>query len=173
VTGPAAGRPLRVAIVTVSDRSARGEREDRSGPALAEAAAAGGAEVVRRELVPDDPDALATLLGAMCDAPDAPDLVLTTGGTGLGPRDRTPEATEAVCERLVPGISEALRADSLRVTPHGMLSRGVAGVRGRTLIVNLPGSTGGARDGLAVLGPLLRHTVEQIRGGDHPSSGAA
>ena len=129
-------------MVTVSDRSARGEREDRSGPALAAAAEADGAEVVRRELVPDDPDALAALLAAMCDAPDAPDLVLTTGGTGLGPRDRTPEATAAVCERLVPGIPEALRADSLRVTPHGMLSRGVAGVRGRTLVVNLPGSTG-------------------------------
>ena len=161
-------RPLRVAVVTVSDRSARGEREDRSGPALAAAAEAGGAEVVRRELVPDDPDALAALLAAMCDAPDAPDLVLTTGGTGLGPRDRTPEATAAVCERLVPGIPEALRADSLRVTPHGMLSRGVAGVRGRTLVVNLPGSTGGARDGWAVVAPVVAHAASQLRGGDHP-----
>ncbi len=161
-------RPLRVAVVTVSDRSARGEREDRSGPALAAAAEAGGAEVVRRELVPDDPDALAALLAAMCDAPDAPDLVLTTGGTGLGPRDRTPEATAAVCERLVPGIPEALRADSLRVTPHGMLSRGVAGVRGRTLVVNLPGSTGGARDGWAVVAPVAAHAASQLRGGDHP-----
>jgi molybdenum cofactor synthesis domain-containing protein len=154
--------------VTVSDRSARGEREDRSGPALAEAAAAGGAEVVRRELVPDDPGALGALLAAMCDAPDAPDLVLTTGGTGLGPRDRTPEATAAVCERLVPGIPEALRADSLRVTPHGMLSRGVAGVRGRTLVVNLPGSTGGARDGWAVVARVAAHAAAQLRGGDHP-----
>jgi molybdenum cofactor synthesis domain-containing protein len=162
-------RPLRVAVVTVSDRSARGEREDRSGPALAEAAEAGGAEVVRRELVPDDPDALATLLAAMCDAPGAPDLVLTTGGTGLGPRDRTPEATASVCERLVPGVAEALRADSLRVTPHGMLSRGVAGVRGRTLIVNLPGSTGGARDGWAVVAPVAAHAAAQLRGGDHPA----
>lgn len=161
-------RPLRVAVVTVSDRSARGEREDRSGPALAAAAEAGGAEVVRRELVPDDPDALAALLAAMCDAPDAPDLVLTTGGTGLGPRDRTPEATAAVCEHLVPGIPEALRADSLRVTPHGMLSRGVAGVRGRTLVVNLPGSTGGARDGWAVVAPVAAHAASQLRGGDHP-----
>ena len=162
-------RPLRVAVVTVSDRSARGEREDRSGPALAEAAGAGGAEVVRRELVPDDPDVLATLLAAMCDAPDAPDLVLTTGGTGLGPRDRTPEATTSVCDRLVPGIPEALRADSLRVTPHGMLSRGVAGVRGCTLIVNLPGSTGGARDGWAVVAPVAAHAAAQLRGGDHPA----
>jgi len=158
-----------VAVVTVSDRSARGEREDRSGPALAEAAERDGAEVVRRELVPDDPDALATLLAAMCDAPDAPDLVLTTGGTGLGPRDRTPEATAAVCERLVPGIPEALRADSLRVTPHAMLSRGVAGVRGRTLVVNLPGSTGGARDGWAVVAGIAAHAASQLRGGDHPA----
>jgi molybdenum cofactor synthesis domain-containing protein len=162
-------RPLRVAVVTVSDRSARGEREDRSGPALAGAAEAGGAEVVRRELVPDDPDALAALLAAICDAPDAPDLVLTTGGTGLGPRDRTPEATAAVCERLVPGIPEALRADALRVTPHGVLSRGVAGVRGRTLLVNLPGSTGGARDGWAVIAPVAAHAAAQLRGGDHPA----
>jgi molybdenum cofactor synthesis domain-containing protein len=159
-----------VAVVTVSDRSARGEREDRSGPALAGAAEAAGAQVVRRELVPDDPDALAALLAAMCDAPDAPDLVLTTGGTGLGPRDRTPEATAAVCERLVPGIPEALRAGSLRVTPHGMLSRGVAGVRGRTLVVNLPGSTGGARDGWAVVAPVAAHAASQLRGGDHPAA---
>ena len=162
-------RPLRVAVVTVSDRSARGEREDRSGPALAEAAEADGAEVVRRELVPDDPGVLGTLLAALCDAPDAPDLVLTTGGTGLGPRDRTPEATAAVCERLVPGIPEALRADSLRVTPHGMLSRAVAGVRGRTLVVNLPGSTGGARDGWAVVAAAAAHAAAQLRGGDHPA----
>lgn len=160
---------LRVAVVTVSDRSFRGEREDRSGPALARAAEEGGAQVVRRELVPDDPDALAALLIAMCDAPGASDLVLTTGGTGLGPRDRTPEATAAVCERLVPGIPEALRADSLRVTPHGMLSRGVAGVRGRTLVVNLPGSTGGARDGWRVVAPVAAHAVSQLRGGDHPA----
>jgi molybdenum cofactor synthesis domain-containing protein len=159
-----------VAVVTVSDRSARGEREDRSGPALAGAAEAAGAQEVRRELVPDDPDALAALLAAMCDAPDAPDLVLTTGGTGLGPRDRTPEATAAVCERLVPGIPEALRAGSLRVTPHGMLSRGVAGVRGRTLVVNLPGSTGGARDGWAVVAPVAAHAASQLRGGDHPAA---
>jgi molybdenum cofactor synthesis domain-containing protein len=163
------GRPLRVAVVTVSDRAARGEREDRSGPVLAAAAEADGAEVVRRELVADDPDALAALLAGICDAPDAPDLVVTTGGTGLGPRDRTPEATIAVCERLVPGIPEALRADSRRVTPHGMLSRGVAGVRGRTLLVNLPGSTGGARDGWAVVAPVAAHAASQLRGGDHPA----
>jgi molybdenum cofactor synthesis domain-containing protein len=158
---------LRVAVVTVSDRSARGEREDRSGPALAEAAEADGARVVRREVVPDDPDALAALLAALCDAPDAPDLVVTTGGTGLGPRDRTPEATAAACERLVPGIAEALRAHSLAMTPHAMLSRAVAGVRGRTLVVNLPGSPGGARDGWAVIAPIAAHAASQLRGGDH------
>ena len=157
----------RVAIVTVSDRSAAGEREDRSGPALAEAVAAGGGEVVRRDLVPDDPDALSDLLRAICDAPDAPDVVLTTGGTGLGPRDRTPEATAAACERMVPGIAEALRARSVAVTPHAVLSRGVAGVRGRTLVVNLPGSPGGARDGWDVVGPVAAHAASQLRGGDH------
>jgi molybdopterin adenylyltransferase len=157
----------RVAIVTVSDRSARGEREDRSGPALAEAVAAGGGEVVRRELVPDDPEALVELLTGICDALDAPDLVLTTGGTGLGPRDRTPEATARACERLVPGIAEALRARSLAVTPHAVLSRAIAGVRGRTLIVNLPGSPGGARDGWEVVGPIAAHAASQLRGGDH------
>lgn len=159
---------LRVAVVTVSDRSARGEREDRSGPALAEAVAASGGEVVRRDLVPDEPEGLAVLLRELCDAPDAPDLVLTTGGTGIGPRDRTPEATRAACDRLVPGIAEAIRARSLDVTPHAMLSRGVAGVRGRTLVVNLPGSTGGVRDGWEVLERVAAHAASQLRGGDHP-----
>ena len=158
---------LRVAVVTVSDRSARGQREDRSGPAIAEAAEADGAQVVRREVVPDDPEGLTALLAAVCDAADAPDLLLTTGRTGLGPRDRTPEATAAACERLVPGIAETLRARSLAVTPHAMLSRGVAGVRGRTLVVNLPGSPGGARDGWAVIAPIAAHAASQLRGGDH------
>jgi molybdopterin adenylyltransferase len=158
---------LRVGVVTVSDRSARGEREDRSGPELARAVAAAGGEVVRREVVPDDPHWLATLLQAICDAPDAPDLLLTTGGTGLGPRDRTPEATAAACERLVPGIAEALRARALAATPHAMLSRGVAGVRGRTLLVNLPGSPGGARDGWEVVAPIAEHAASQLRGEDH------
>jgi molybdopterin adenylyltransferase len=159
---------LRVAVITVSDRSARGERPDASGPALAEAVEAGGGEVVRRELVADDPDALTELLTAICTSPGAPDLVLTTGGTGIGPRDRTPEATVAACERLVPGIAETLRARSLTITPHAMLSRGVAGVRGATLIVNLPGSPGGARDGWEVVAPIAAHAASQLRGGDHP-----
>lgn len=159
---------LRVAVITVSDRSARGEREDRSGPGLAEAVAAAGGEVVGREVVPDDVHGLTTLLQALCDCPQPPDLILTTGGTGLGPRDRTPEATRAACERLVPGIAEAIRARSLAVTPHAMLSRGLAGVRRTTLIVNLPGSPGGARDGWEVLAPVAVHAASQLRGGDHP-----
>lgn len=162
---------LRVAVITVSDRSARGERPDASGPALAEAVRAGGAQVVRREVVPDDPDALTALLCALCDGPDAPDLVLTTGGTGLGPRDRTPEATAAACERLVPGIAETLRARSLAVTPHAMLSRALAGARRATLIVNLPGSPGGARDGWEVVAPIAAHAASQLTGGDHPPAG--
>lgn len=161
---------LRVAVITVSDRSARGEREDASGPRLAAAVAADGHEVVHRAVVPDDPDALARLLGELADGvalTPAPDLILTTGGTGLGPRDATPEATRAACARLVPGIPEALRRASAEATPHAMLSRGEAGVRARTLIVNLPGSPGGAGDGWATLAPVVAHACAQIQGGDH------
>src|SRR5690606_13966282 len=110
-------------------------------------------------------------LQSLCDAPGAPDVVLTTGGTGLGPRDCTPEATLEVCDRLVPGMPEAIRARSLAVTPHAMLSRGVAGVRRGTLIVNLPGSPGGARDGWEAIGPAAPRAAQQIRGGDHPPAG--
>jgi molybdopterin adenylyltransferase len=163
---------LRVAVVTVSDRSARGEREDVSGPRLA-AAAADGHEVVRREVVPDDAGALGALLRELCDGSDAPDLVVTTGGTGLGPRDVTPEVTRELCDRGVPGIPEALRARSLAVTPHAMLSRAEAGVRGRTLVVNLPGSPGGATDGWAVIAPAVAHAAAQIRGADHQGGSTA
>jgi molybdenum cofactor synthesis domain-containing protein len=161
---------LRVAVITVSDRSARGEREDRSGPELAAAVAASGAEVVQREVVPDDRHRLATLLQSICDAPGAPDVVLTTGGTGVGPRDCTPEATRASCDRMVPGIAEAIRGRSLAVTPHAMLSRAEAGVRRATLIVNLPGSPGGAREGWEVVAEVAAHASSQLRGGDHPGS---
>ena len=141
---------MRAAVLTVSDGVSHGEREDRSGDLLEELLAADGYDVARRT-VPDERDAIAS-------------LVLTTGGTGLGPRDVTPEATMTVLERPAPGIAEAIRADSIARTPHGLLSRGIAGVRGSTLVVNLPGSTGGCRDGFAVLRPALGHALELLAG---------
>jgi molybdenum cofactor biosynthesis protein B len=142
-------------VLTVSDRVSRGEAEDRSGDLLADALAADGYEVERR-VVPDEAREIAA---AIEDLAAAAQVVLTTGGTGLAPRDVTPEATRTVLQREAPGIAEALRADSIAKTPHGLLSRGVAGVVGRTLVVNLPGSTGGVRDGYAILRPALEHAV--------------
>ena len=151
-------------MLTSSDRVSRGEAEDRSGDVLEELLRADGFEVERR-VVPDEREQIAAALRELAAA--AP-LVLTTGGTGLGPRDVTPEATREVIEREAPGIAEALRADSIAKTPHGLLSRGVAGVVGRTLVVNLPGSTGGCRDGYAVLRPALAHALSLLA--DEPSA---
>ena len=143
------------AVLTVSDRVSRGEAADGSGDLLAELLAADGYDVVRR-VVPDEAAEIAASIEQL--AGEAV-IVLTTGGTGVAPRDVTPEATRTAIDREVPGIAEALRASSVAKTPHGLLSRGVAGIRGATLVVNLPGSTGACRDGYAVLAPALVHAV--------------
>lgn len=158
---------MNLAIVTVSTRAAAGVYEDRSGDRLVALAAEAGHTVTRREVVPDGIDGLTALLRTLAADPSV-DVVLTTGGTGLTPSDGTPEATANVCDRIVPGIGDAIRAASLPTVPAAALSRGTAGVCGDTLIVNLPGSPGGAGDGWAVVAPLVEHAVAQIRGGDHP-----
>ena len=151
---------MTAAVLTVSDGVHAGEREDTSGDVLEELLRAEGFAVVRR-VVPDDEQAISEAIRAL--AAEA-SLVLTTGGTGFAPRDVTPEATRRVLDREAPGIAEAIRADASSRTPHALLSRGVAGLRGATLVVNLPGSPGGCRDGFAVLRPALRHGLELAAG---------
>ena len=148
-------------IITVSDRSFRGEREDLSGPALAERLREAGFTLLPPVLVPDEQPQLEAALLAACAADAA--LVLTTGGTGFAPRDLTPEATMAVIEKQVPGIPEAMRAASMQITPRGMLSRSAAGIRGRSLIVNLPGSPKAALENLEPVLPALLHGLEMLR----------
>jgi molybdenum cofactor synthesis domain-containing protein len=153
---------LRIGILTVSDRSWRGERPDASGPALEEIIARQGWTVARKAIEPDDLARLQNTLATWADSGEV-DVILTTGGTGFSPRDITPEATLAIAERLAPGIAEAMRAASLQVTPHAMLSRATAAIRGRTLIINLPGSPRGAVENLQVVLPVLPHAVQLLR----------
>ena len=158
---------IRFGILTVSDRSSRGERADLSGPALANQIQAEGWSVVRQEVLPDDESAIRERLINWTDSGEM-DVILTTGGTGFSPRDVTPEATRAVIERAVPGLAEAMRAASLKITPHAMLSRIVTGIRKRTLIINLPGSPKGAVENLEIAMPVLPHAIQLLR--DDPAS---
>ncbi len=158
---------IRFGILTLSDRSARGEREDASGPALARLIEGEGWSLTRQDLLPDDESAIREKLIAWADSGGL-DVILTTGGTGFAPRDVTPEATRAVIDREAPGLAEAMRAASLKVTPHAMLSRIVTGIRKKTLILNLPGSPKGAVENLQAVMAVLPHAVQLLR--DDPAS---
>jgi molybdopterin adenylyltransferase len=153
---------LRFAVLTVSDRSARGERPDASGPALIEMIKRQGWELIRQSVVPDDFNILRELLESWSDRDDV-DVILTTGGTGFSPRDGTPEATLAVIERNAPGLAEAMRTASAAKSPHAMLSRAVTGIRGKVLIINLPGSPKAAVENFEVVIPALEHAVKLLR----------
>lgn len=157
---------MRIAILTVSDSVASKTHEDRSGPAVAGRCGELGWQIAHTSVLPDDRDAIAAFLKKTADAKDT-DLILTTGGTGVGPRDVTPEATIAVAERQIPGFAEQMRAEGLKKTPRAILSRAVAAIRGTTIIVNLPGSPRGAVESLDAIAALLPHAIEVLHGARH------
>jgi molybdenum cofactor synthesis domain-containing protein len=161
---------LRFGILTLSDRSSRGERADSSGPALARLIEAENWSVAKQALLPDNESAIREILSAWADSAEL-DVILTTGGTGFSPRDVTPEATRAIIDREAPGLAEAMRAASLKITPHAMLSRIVTGIRKKTLIINLPGSPKGAVENLQVILPVLPHAVQLLH--EDPASEAS
>ena len=161
---------MRIAVLTVSDRAARQERPDTSGPAVRERVERAGHCVAQMAVLPDEPQQIEALLREWADSGES-DVILTTGGTGIAVRDRTPEATLAVCERIVPGIAEVMRQAGLAKTPHSMLSRGVAGVRGRTLIINLPGSPRAAVECFEAVLPALPHAVDLLSGSADAEAG--
>src|SRR5512139_3200283 len=154
---------FKVAILTISDRGSKGEREDSSGPLIRDMVKDLPAEIIHYEIIPDETEVIAEALRKCADQLKA-DLVLTTGGTGLSPRDVTPEATLKVIEKEVPGFAEAMRAESLKKTPHAMISRAVVGIRGSSLIVNLPGSPKSVRENLSVILPALPHALSKLKG---------
>ncbi|PKN52205.1 MAG: molybdenum cofactor biosynthesis protein [Deltaproteobacteria bacterium HGW-Deltaproteobacteria-13] len=152
-------------IITVSDKGSQGKRQDLSGPAIAEMLAGAGFKIKHTLIVPDEVDQIQKAIINFADIEKA-DLILTTGGTGVSPRDLTPDATLEVIDKQIPGMAEAMRQNSLLVTPHAMISRAIAGIRGQCLIINLPGSPKGAKENLAVVLPALHHAVEKIKGDD-------
>jgi len=154
---------FKVAILTISDRGSRGEREDSSGPLIREMIKDLPAEVIHYEIIPDEEERIIEALTRSADQCKA-DLILTTGGTGLSPRDVTPDATLKVIQKEVPGFAEVMRAESLKKTPHAMISRAIVGIRGRSLIVNLPGSPKSVRENLSVIFPALPHALSKLRG---------
>ncbi|HOG12449.1 MAG: MogA/MoaB family molybdenum cofactor biosynthesis protein [Smithellaceae bacterium] len=152
-------------IITVSDKGSQGKREDKSGPVIAEMLAGAAIQIKQTLIIPDEVAQIAKAIIQFADV-EKLDLILTTGGTGVSPRDLTPDATLQVLDKEIPGIAEAMRAASMKVTPHAMISRAAAGIRGRSLIINLPGSPKGARENLSVVMPALTHAMEKIQGDD-------